>query len=62
MVMFLLIKDIDGGSPLRNLFIKIPVGAIFYALCIMIFDRDVRRIVLKMKDKFKTVNLKMPTR
>lgn len=57
-VMFLLVKDIDGGSPFRNLFIKIPVGVIFYALSIMIFDKDVRRIVLTMKDKFKVAQFK----
>jgi O-antigen/teichoic acid export membrane protein len=46
--MYLIVSAIDGGSPFKNLLIKIPVGAFFYGAMILVLDRDVRGGVLKM--------------
>ena len=53
MAMYFLITFINGGSPLSNLIIKIPIGAIFYITFILLLDTEVRRGVfrsLKNKD------------
>jgi O-antigen/teichoic acid export membrane protein len=49
--MYFLITFINGGSPLSNLIIKIPVGAIFYITFILLLDTEVRRGVFRsLKD------------
>jgi O-antigen/teichoic acid export membrane protein len=49
--MYFLITFINGGSPLSNLIIRIPVGMSFYASVILLLDADVRRAVLRMLTK-----------
>ena len=58
--MYLAINFVDVGSPFGNLVTKIPAGAIFYAVLILVLDRDVRNavrrtitgsVILKPKDQ-----------
>jgi hypothetical protein len=46
--MYLIISGINGGSPLKNLLTRIPVGAFVYGALILVLDRDLREAVFKM--------------
>jgi hypothetical protein len=46
--MYLIITSIDCGSPLRNLLMKIPVGAFSYGVLILLLDRKMRKTAVQM--------------
>lgn len=46
--MYFVIRGIDFGAPIKNLIVKMSVGAIFYTGLVLILDKEVRTAVFRL--------------